>query len=112
MHPLDHIHQPPDIPSRTLKRPSQVEKRCKIKQTVHGLLLIRRQVRRVAVQHLPHAGHARGAHKVGPKGLADVLDRVDPQEIDGKVGYEGGYPVVEGTDDAWGFGVEVGDFGA
>jgi hypothetical protein len=41
-----------------------------------------------------------------------VLDGVDAQEIDREMGYEVGYPVMQGTDDAWGLGVEVGDFGA
>jgi hypothetical protein len=60
------------------------------------------------MQDLAHRRYTRRSDKVRPKVFPDMLDGIDPQEIDMEVVDHGIDPCVELLDDLWGLGVQVG----
>jgi hypothetical protein len=61
-----------------------------------------------SMEDLAYCRDARFPYKVGPKVLADVFDRVDPDRVDLVRLDESADPGVQGPDDVWRLGVQVG----
>lgn len=58
--------------------------------------------------HLAHGRDAGGGDELGPKVLADVLDRVDADCVDVELAHEVAHPPVQQRNDLGALGVEVG----